>query len=70
MTQTAQGNEHIRAAAELLRAKAHNRAAHLRAKKEGGVAKDLRALRAEMDEIERIERLAADALRELEQAAG
>jgi len=67
MTQTTQGNEHIRAAAELLRAKAQHRAERLRQRK--AVAMDLQGLQAEVEEMERIERLAADALHELSQIA-
>ncbi len=67
MTQTAQGNEHIRAAAELLLAKAQHRTERLRQRKDAVVATDMQALQAEMDEMERIERLAAEALRELSQ---
>ncbi|HLB24545.1 MAG TPA: hypothetical protein VJP07_10655 [Dehalococcoidia bacterium] len=69
MTQTTQGNEHIRAAAELLLAKAQHRAERLRQRKAAAVATDLHALQAEMDEMERIERLAAETLRELSQRA-
>jgi hypothetical protein len=77
MTNNTTHDEYIRAAVELVRAKARNRALQLHEKRARVVASSTprpesdtayEVLTAEIEEVERIDRLASDAWRELTSA--